>query len=81
MGSQAYKLDIPNNWNIHPIVSITVLEPSPSSDPYRCPKANRPEWVFIKGNTPADRSYEIKKLINRRVIRKGRSYLTQYLIR
>ena len=53
-----------------------MLEPSPgSSDPYRRPKADRPESVFIKGNTPADRSYEIEKLINRRVIRKGRSYL------
>ena len=81
VGSQAYELALPNHWRIHPVVSIAILEPAPGDDPYTRATYDHPDSVFVEGDTPTYKSYIIDRLINRRVIKKGRGYSTQYLVR
>jgi len=38
VGRLACKLDLPNNWKIHPVISIAELEPAPQDDPYERPR-------------------------------------------
>ncbi|KAN0072896.1 hypothetical protein V8E54_009010 [Elaphomyces granulatus] len=64
----AYEPELPPNMKIHPIISVTNLEPlPPGEDPYKRPFNNHPppfeeEW----------KSFSIKRLLNRRLRRYGR---------
>ena len=55
-----------------------MLEPSlaPGSDLYQQPIPEQPEAVHTDSE-----EYEVEKLLDRRIIKKGRGYSTQYLIR
>ena len=46
----AYKLDVPSHWKIHPVISVTQLEPAPKGDdPYkRTTKSAEPPPVAHK---------------------------------
>ena len=63
----AYKLDIPRNWKIHPVVSVAHLEPATTQDmdPFRRPRPNHPGPVFVEGDTETDKSYEIETLLSK----------------
>ena len=83
VGSQAYQLAIPTYWHIHPVFTIATLEPAPfpNKDPYNRPRLDHPESVFVEGDTDENQSYRVERLINRRVIRRGRGFSTKYLVR
>ena len=83
VGKQAYKLAIPGHWNVHPVFSIAQLEPAPApgSDPYGRPVPDQPGSVYVEGDTDEYKSWEVERILNKRVIRKGRGFATQYLIR
>ena len=83
VGKQAYKLAIPGHWRVHPVFSIAQLEPAPApgSDPYKRPVPDQPGSVYVEGDTDEFKSWEVERILNKRVIRKGRGWATQYLIR
>lgn len=85
VGRLAYHLDIPAIWNVYPVFTIAQLEPcpDPNSDPYirSQPRPNEPPPVFVEGDTDEYKSWELDRIINKRVIAKGRGFATEYLIK
>lgn len=87
VGRLAYRLDIPNTWNVHPVFTVAQLEPcpDPSTDPYTHtrpqPRPDEPPSVFVEGDTETFKSYELERLLNKRVIKKGRGFATEYLVK
>ena len=82
VGFQAYELAIPNHWKIHPVITVAMLEPAPQGpDPYERPLPDRPDSVYVEGDNDEYKSWEIQRLLNRRVTRRGRGYSVQYLVR
>ena len=63
---------------IHDVISIAHLEPAtnPKNDPYRRRRLLAPA-IVIDGQE----EWEIEKLIQKRKIRRGRGWSTQYLVR
>ena len=84
IGKQAYRLDIPPHWKVHPVFSIAQLEPAPGSDPYRRPVPDHPDSVFVEGDTPEFKSYVVERLLNKRsrqAGRGGKGHIVEYLVR
>ena len=81
VGKQAYRLDIPGHWRVHPVFSVAQLEPWPGTDPFDRPLPNEPDSVFVEGDTDEYKSWEIDRLLNKRVSRRGKGYSTDYLLR
>lgn len=63
---------------IHDVISVAQLEPAtdPAEDPYRRRRLPMPA-VVVDGED----EYEIEKLLQKRRIRRGRGWSTQYLVR
>ena len=79
---QAYRLDIPGHWRVHPVFSVAQLEPWPADkDSFDRPLPDHPDSVFVEGDTDEYKSYEIDRLLNKRVRRRGKGYSTDYLLR
>ena len=78
VGRLAYRLKIPDHWKIHNVFSIAQLEPAPApgSDPYNRPIPDEPGPVEAETD-----AYEVERVLDKRVIRKGRGFSTQYRIR
>ena len=78
VGRLAYRLDIPQHWKVHNVFSIAMLEPAPppGSDPYERPIPDQPKAVNVDNE-----EFEVERLLDKRVIQKGRGYSTQYLVR
>lgn len=88
VGRLAYKLEIPHSWKqrrIHPVFSVAQLEPAPSEeDPYHRPRPTEPGPIDMEDDSNHDetfRSYEVEKVVDKRVRRYGRTNVTQYLVR
>ena len=64
----AYRLEIPDSWKIHDVISIAHLEPGPKGeDEFSWPQPNQAPPVT---NTDSDYlSYKIEKLVDQRVRR------------
>ena len=79
----AYKLDVPNDWRIHPVFSVAQIEPAPdlSKDPFYRPRPQQPPSVFVEGDTDHHKSFEIDRLLNKRTVRKGKGLAIEYLVR
>ena len=73
----AYRLQIPDHWKIHDVFSIAQLKPALAlgSDPYNRPVLDEPGPIEAGTNT-----YEVKRILDKRVIRRGRGFSTQYRI-
>lgn len=80
VGRLAYRLAIPQHWRIHDVFSIAQLEPAPNpaADPYKRPHPDEPPPVFVDGDTNNYKSYEVERIMDKRVSPKG---LVRYLIR
>lgn len=68
----AYKLDLLPNWRIHPVFSVTQLEPTstPVEDPFKRPFLSNLLLIFVEGDTNKVMSFEIERLLNKRQIKK-----------
>ena len=78
IGKLAYRLQLPDHYHIHDVISIAHLEPvpDPTSDPYRRrPLPPPPVTIGI------EEEYEVERLLVKRRVRKGRGWSTQYLVR
>ncbi|KAG7007260.1 hypothetical protein G7Y79_00011g031580 [Physcia stellaris] len=81
VGNLAYRLAIPDNWRIDPIFSVAQLEtcPAPGDDPYHRPRPDHPDSVYVEGDTPTVKSFEIERLINKRkTAKRGPEYLVRW---
>ena len=78
VGRLAYRLKVPEDWKVHPVFTIAQLEPAPppSDDPYQRPRPTHPQAVSADGQ-----EYDVERLLNKRVVRKGRGLATEYLLR
>ena len=81
VGRLAYELELPPQWRVHPVISVTQLEPMPGRDPYDRYRPHHPASVHMEGDTETEKSYEVEKLVSRRIRRYGKKDVTQYLIR
>ena len=81
VGRLAYRLQLPEHWTIHPVFTVAQLEPWQGPDPFNRPHPNEPPSVFVEGDNDVWKSWELDKLLNKRVMRKGRGYATEYLVR
>ena len=81
IGNLAYKLDLPEDWRIHPVISIAQLEPAPKGeDPYDREKPTHPEPVSEFSKEWHD--YEVEKLLGHRMKKYGRGKpISEYLVR
>lgn len=83
VGKLAYRLALPGHWTVHPVFTIAQLEPAPapSSDPFNRPVPEQPPSIFVEGDTDEFKSFEVERLLNKRIIKKGRGMATEYLVR
>jgi hypothetical protein len=75
IGRLAYRLEIPTHWKIHNVFSIQPTA-APEADPYKRPVLKQPEAVDAEQDL-----WEVEALLDKRVIRKGRGYATEYLVK
>jgi hypothetical protein len=79
----AYELEIPSNWRIHPVISITHLEPAPhGKDPYDRKDNDHPP-PLEEGDPNAEwREFSIETLLDRRHRRYGKGKkILEYLVK
>ena len=80
IGKLAYRLAVPDHWQIHSVFTVAQLEPclDPNTDPY---KRARPDYPPAVNVDHEGEEWEIERLLNKRVVKKGRGKATEYLIR
>ena len=84
VGRLAYELELPDHWQVHPVVSVIQLEPAPSEpDPYNRPRPDYPDEVEVEElpNTAWEKNYEVDHLLGKRSRKFGRTNVVQYLVR
>ena len=65
-GKLAFELDLSKWWRIHPMISITHLEPcSKDEDPYGRPQPDHLSLVLVEGDTKEWQSFKIDKIVNK----------------
>jgi hypothetical protein len=79
---RAYRLEFPPHFQIHDVISVTHLEPSPCprADPYA---RTRPvtDLAPVYAHDNGDEEWELDALVGKRVTGKGNKRRTQYLAR
>ena len=79
VGRLAYRLELPAYWRVYPVFSVAMLEPVPAEeDPWKRPRPDQPSSVYVDGDTDTNKSYELEKIVDKRVISRG---LVRYLVR
>ncbi len=83
VGRLDYCLDILPNWCIHRVFLLAQLEPaSPlSEDPFQPPHLDHLPSAFIEEDTDFSQSFEMERLVNCCIIKRGRETMIQYLVR
>ena len=81
VGRLVYRNVLPN-WHIYPLFLVAQLEPAPplSQDPFQQLYSAHLLSVFIEGDTDRLHSFEVERLLNCRIIKRGRRIVTQYLV-
>jgi hypothetical protein len=64
VGRLAYRLHLPSNWKIHPVLSIAHLEavPDPKTDPFHRTRPDHPGEVEVESKEEGH--YEIERILN-----------------
>ena len=56
------------------------LVPPPAKDLFARPFPSNPPLIFVKGNTDKIKSFRIKRLLNKRQIKKDKSRAIKYFV-
>ena len=79
---KTYELEFSIAWKIHPVVSVAQLEPLlRGQNLYQRPKFNYFPAVEMGNDIPGNQSYEIEKLIDKRIRKYNRISIIQYLMK
>ena len=80
-----YRLNIPDTQKVYSVFLIAQLKvyPDLKENPYvrPVPRLNELSSIFIEDNTPTLKSYKLNRILNKRIIKKGRDLITEYLIK
>jgi hypothetical protein len=68
VGSLAYRLDIPNTWRIHPVISVAHLKRAPDSDPFE--RELQPIPDVIQDDTGEHEEWEVEEVLDSRALGK-----------
>ena len=82
IGRLAYRLDIPEDWKIYDVFTITQLEPcpDPSDNPFKRPRPAKPGPVLTdRDDMPPE--WELDRILDKRLVPRGRRVSTEYLLR
>lgn len=73
IGKLVYQLDIPANWRIYNVFTIVQLEPAsnPTGNLFNWPRLDQPKSVYVEGDTEYYKSFEIERLLNKYMTRRG----------
>ena len=63
------------------MISVFQLESAEIKNPYEKKRPYYPNSIKMEGNTNFDKSYEVEKIINKRIKKYEKIIMTQYLIR
>jgi hypothetical protein len=76
----AYRLQLSNHWRIHSIIFVAQLESIADSikDSYSRSRFEESDFVKMKDDTQNVKSFEIKRLINKRIIAREIEYLLRW---
>ena len=79
----AYQLNTSADWKIHSVFFVAQLESSSSSesDSYDRLRSNNPPSIYVEENIDNVKSYEMKRILNKRTIKRDREQFIEYLIR
>lgn len=82
VGCLAYKLAISNAWRIYLVFSVAQLELAPFSylNLFFRPHPSYLHLVFIENDTNVLKSFEVKRLLNKKVVKKSKGHLVEYLV-
>ncbi len=80
IGRLAYRLEVPDDWVLHPVFTIAQLEPcpDPATDPYGRERPTHPGPVSTERDDIPNDEWEVTRVIDKRVTGRGK---TQYLMR
>lgn len=83
VGRLAYKLDILEDWRIHPVFLVAQLKPAPppALDPFSRPILSEPLPVFVEGDIDILKSFKVEKLLNKQLVKKRKGHNVKYLVR
>ena len=75
IGQQAYKLSLPENWKIHPVFHISLLQRGNAAS------LQEEEEVLADDDLEVEEPYyEIEKILRWRKVKRGRKILKEYLV-
>jgi hypothetical protein len=77
----AYKLQLPPHYGIHPVIAVLHLEPgqAPGSDPYNRPVRTNDAAPVV--GPEGDPEWNIEVIVRKRAARRDRKKRTEYLVR
>jgi hypothetical protein len=80
IGRLAYRLKLPPHWEVHPVISIAHLEPY-HKDAFNRPRPDHPDTIFVEGDGDGYQSFEVERLIDKRVVTRRGKQEIDYLVR
>jgi len=80
VGKNAYKLKLPVNWKIWPVISVIYPDPAPrGKDPFE--RTAPPPPPVVRAVDDPEAEWEVEAVVRKRVLKRGRSTKVQYLVR
>ena len=77
-----YRLQLSAHWKIHFVISVQQFESTSNEfDFYNRISYDNSSSIFVERDNENEKSYEIEKLINKRIVKKDREKFTQYFVR
>ena len=78
-----YQLDISQHWRVHSIFIIVQLKSASNltMNSFHRSRSDESSFVFVEDDTNIFKSFELKKMLNKRVIRKERYLIIEYLVK
>ena len=80
VNKNAYKLKLPVNWKIWPVILVIYLNPAPrGKDPLE--RTAPPPPPVVRAVDDPEAEWELEAVVKKRVLKRGKSTKIQYLVR